>query len=168
MSATLRIELKTLDGVTVEVRRAHNAVMRSGATLIADLFAGRGTPITHMGVGTSDTPETGAYDTIQLSNEGIGDEAPLQGSTEVEIPAEAILPAVIDEARRVVHVQVRGTLPADAAIGRVREAGLLARNEEGAVLYNRVTFAPIDKGDDHELTMFWEVSFPYGDLQWLM
>ena len=27
---------------------------------------------------------------------------------------------------------------------------------------------PILKGDDHELTMFWEITFPYGDLQWLM
>jgi hypothetical protein len=168
MSATLRIELRTLDGAIVEVRRAHNAVMRTGAALIADLFAGRGTPITHMGVGTSDTPETGAYDTLQLSNEAAGDEAPLQGNTEVQIPPESILPAIVDETRRVVRVQVRATLPAEAAVGRVREAGLLARNDEGAVLYNRVTFAPIDKGDDHELTMFWEVSFPYGDLQWLM
>jgi hypothetical protein len=30
-----------------------------------------------------------------------------------------------------------------------------------------VVFAPVDKGDDHELTLFWEVEFPYGDLQWL-
>jgi hypothetical protein len=35
------------------------------------------------------------------------------------------------------------------------------------ILYNRVTFAPIQKGDDHELTLFWEITFPYGDLQWL-
>ena len=35
------------------------------------------------------------------------------------------------------------------------------------MLYNRVTFAPVTKGDDHELTLFWEVEFPFGDLQWL-
>jgi hypothetical protein len=35
------------------------------------------------------------------------------------------------------------------------------------VLYNRVTFAPVQKADDHDLTLFWEVSFPYGDLHWL-
>lgn len=168
MSATLRIELRTLAGETVEVRCAHNAVMRAGASLIADLFAGRGQPITHMAVGTSDAPETDAYDTAQLTNEAGGDEAPLQGGTEVELAAEAIGPAVLDEAKRLVRVRIRGTLPASAAVGRVREAGLLSRSGDTAVLYNRVTFAPIDKGDDHELTMFWEVSFPYGDLQWLM
>jgi hypothetical protein len=35
------------------------------------------------------------------------------------------------------------------------------------VLYNRVVFPPLDKRDDHELTLFWEVEFPFGDLQWL-
>jgi hypothetical protein len=47
----------------------------------------------------------------------------------------------------------------------VREAGLISRNGGAAVLYNRVTFAPISKGNDHELTLFWEINFPYGDLQ---
>jgi hypothetical protein len=50
----------------------------------------------------------------------------------------------------------------------VRAAGLIARSGETAVLYNRVTFAPLEKKNDHELTMFWEVTFPYGDLQWVM
>jgi hypothetical protein len=30
-----------------------------------------------------------------------------------------------------------------------------------------VVFPTISKGDDHELTLFWEVSFPYGDLDGL-
>ena len=49
----------------------------------------------------------------------------------------------------------------------MREAGLLSRGDGDPVLYNRVIFAPIEKGADHELTLFWEVAFPYGDLQWL-
>ena len=67
-----------------------------------------------------------------------------------------------------VRVKLRGTLPAPAAVGTIREAGLISHDGDSAALYNRVTFAPITKGNDHELTMFWEVSFPYGDLQWLM
>jgi hypothetical protein len=168
MRAKLRVELKTKAGKTLDVRQAHNSVMRTGAQLVAELFAGSGGPITHMGVGTSDAPETEAYDTEQLSNEAIGDLAPLQGSTEAAIPVEAFSPPEIDEVRRVVRVRVRGTMPADAAVGTIREAGLIARDGDRAILYNRVTFSPIAKGDDHELTMFWEVSFPYGDLQWLM
>ena len=120
--------------------------MRTGAQLVAELFAGSGGPITHMGVGTRDAPETEAYDTDQLSNEAIGDLSPLQGSTEAAIPVEAFSPPEIDEVRRVVRVRVRGTLPANAAIGTIREAGLISRNGDSAVLYNRVTFSPITKG----------------------
>ena len=167
MRARLRLELHTTTGETVAVREVRNAVMRGGARLIAELFAGRGRPITHMGVGTSDTPESDAFATAGLTNGGAGGRLPLVGATEAAIPTDAFLPPELDETRRVVRVRVRATLPADAAVGTVREAGLLSRDGEAAVLYNRVTFPPIAKGNDHELTMFWEVTFPYGDLQWL-
>lgn len=169
MRAHLRLELKTLTGEIVKTVEAYNSVMKSGAELVTRLFAGKtNIAITHMGVGTRDQPETEAYDTTELSNDAIGDEAPLQGATEVAIPPDAFSEPEIDEVRRVAVVRLRATLPADAAIGTVREAGLLARDGANAMLYNRVTFSPIAKGDDHELTLFWEVSFPYGDLQWLM
>ncbi len=166
MRARLRLELRSTAGRTLGVREATNSVMRAGAELVARLFTGTSTGITHMGVGTSDEPESDNFNTLGLSNEAVGDLAPLQGSTEAAI-APAAFTIETDETRRVVRVRVRGTLPADAAVGTVREAGLLSRNGNGAVLYNRVTFAPITKGDDHELTLFWEVTFPYGDLQWL-
>jgi len=67
-----------------------------------------------------------------------------------------------------VRVRVRGTVPAAAAVGTIREAALVSRSGDNATLYNRVTFSPIQKTDDHELTLFWEVGFPYGDLQWLL
>jgi hypothetical protein len=59
-------------------------------------------------------------------------------------------------------------VPAAGAVGTIREAALLSRSGDNATLYNRVTFAPIQKTDDHELTLFWEIGFPYGDLQWLL
>ena len=165
MRASVRIELTNQAGEVIAERYAENAVMRAGAQLIADLFAGRGVPITHMGVGTSDAPETEAYATLTLTNDP-GEM--LQGGTEAPIPPEAFFPAEVEESRRLVRLRVRGTLPSAAAVGTVREAGLLARQGDTAVLYNRVTFTPILKGEDHELTMFWEVTFPYGDLQWIM
>lgn len=169
MRATLELSIHDRAGATVAVRRAANSVMRQGATLIADLFRGQGGPITHMGVGTSDAPESDAFATAGLANEESGGQPALDGSTEVAIPAEAIRDPIVDEVRRLVRVRLQATLPESSAVGTVREAGLLARPEgEGdPVLYNRVTFAPVRKGDDHELTLFWEVSFPYGDLQWL-
>lgn len=161
------MELRNPAGDVVAERDCRNAVMRNGARLIADLFAGRGTPITHMAVGTSDEPESDAFSTESLENEAVGNADALEGGTDAAIPPEAFLDAEFDDVQRVVRLRVRGTLPAGAAIGTVREAGLLSRDANGDILYNRVTFAPMDKGDDHELTMFWEVTFPFGDLQWL-
>lgn len=168
MRARLTLEVTDRAGTTVATRRAANSVMRQGAALVADLFRGAGNPITHMGVGTSDAPDSDAFDTAALRNEAAGGQPSLEGATEVAIPPEAFGDPQIDEGKRVVHVRFRATLPDSAAVGTVREAGLLARPEGGdPVLYNRVTFAPVQKAGDHELTLFWEVSFPYGDLHWL-
>ncbi len=167
MSGRLHMELIGPDGRTLAVRDGHNAVMRTGGDLVARLFAGLGAPITHMAVGTDDTPESGDFATTALSNAAVGDIPPLAGATEAGIPSDAFS-FETDAARRVVKVRARATLPAAAAVGVVREAGLISRGLDGATLYNRITFAPITKGDDHELTMFWEVSFPYGDLAALL
>jgi hypothetical protein len=165
MRGRLRMELRA-GGEVLAVREGCNAVMRTGGDLVAHLFAGQGAPITHMAVGTDDTPEGGDFATAALKNEAVGELPPLQGATDAAIAAEAFA-FETDTARRVVKVRFRATLPANAAVGVVREAGLLSRGPAGDTLYNRITFAPITKGDDHELTMFWEVSFPYGDLAWM-
>ncbi len=167
MRARMELTLVAPDGTPVASRGADNSVMRGGAELVARLFAGTGSPITHMGVGTSDAPESDTFDTPGLSNTAEGGADPLAGDTETAIPPESFT-ITTDPTRRLVLVRVRATLPPEAAVGRVREAGLLSRGDGGPVLYNRVTFAPVDKGDDHELTLFWEVTFPYGDLQWLL
>lgn len=165
MRALLRLELTDRAGQVIDARQAHNAVMREGARLIAGLFAGGQGAITHMGVGISDEPESDTYNTLALTNPTTGDDM-LQGDTMAPIPAEAMIIS-IDETRRVAMVRVRGTLPPDAAIGTITEAGLISSSETGDILYNRVTFAPVKKAGDHELTLFWEVTFPYGDLNWM-
>ncbi|MBP0445838.1 hypothetical protein J8J14_13745 [Roseomonas sp. SSH11] len=163
MRATLLLLLRDHRGRPIGQRRAANAVMRSGAGLVARAFAGQGAGITHMGVGNSDAAEPEDFSREALRNEGVEGER-LAGATEVAIPPEAFQ-FVNDATRRVILVRLRATLPDAAAVGTVREAGLLSRKADGATLYNRVTFAPLAKGDDHELTLFWEVAFPYGDLQ---
>lgn len=165
MRARLHLTLTTVDGRTVEERRASNTVLTSGARLIADLFAGAGSPITHLGVGTSDA-DSEDVGVAQLTNAANGDDPPLEGGTLGAIPADAFVATVVPE-RRVVELRIRTTLPPDAAIGRVREAGLVSQSEAGTVLYNRVVFAPVEKRRDHDLTLFWEIEFPFGDLQWL-
>ncbi len=165
MHAKVRLELNNHIGELIASRQAKNAVMRAGGELIAKLFAGQGAAITHMGVGTDDAPESETFNTAQLTNEMAGDTPGLSGLTEVALPPEAFH-LIPDETQRIIKVRVRGTLPANAAVGTVREAGLLSKSGGSTILYNRVTFAPIIKADDHELTMFWEITFPYGDLQW--
>jgi hypothetical protein len=157
MRAHLRVELRRHDGVLIASREASNAVLRSGADLMAHLFANQGTGITHMAVGTSDAPETQDFSTVALT-----------GSTEVALPVDAFQIDPPDPVKRVVRVRVRGTVPAAAVVDTVREAALVAHSGETATLYNRVIFAPINKADGHELTLFWEIQFPFGDLQSLL
>ena len=157
-----RLTLRLTDaGRLVAQRSARNTVMSSGAEIVARLFAGAGVPVTHMAVGISDAApdDTGL---TAVTNEG---EAALSGETLAAVSPSSIR-FETDQERRLVRVYLRATLPDAAAVGTIREAGLIARlgEEGGDRLYNRVTFAPIAKGDDHELTLFWEVEFPFGDL----
>jgi len=157
MRAFLRVELRRTDGGLITVREGHNAVLRSGAGLLANMFAIKSTGITHMALGTSDTPETQDFTSTALTN-----------PTEVPITPDAFQIDPPDPVKRVVRVRLQGTVPAATSLGTVREAGLVAHNGATVSLYNRVVFAPIDKAAGHELTLFWEVGFPFGDLQWLL
>ncbi len=165
MRALLHVQLTDAAGRVLAERHAHNTVMASGAQLIAALFSGSGRPVTHMAVGTSDADADDVTITALTNDDANG--APLAGETTAALPATAFTTTTIPE-RRVVRVRVRGTLPAAAAVGAIREAGLMSVSDNGTVLYNRVVFAPIEKGADHELTLFWDVDFPFGDLQWLV
>jgi hypothetical protein len=157
MRARLLVQLRDADGRLLAERRAGNAVLQSGATLLARLFAAQTTGISHMAVGSSDAPESESFAT-----------AALQDGTEVPVPADAFTIDPPDPVRRTVRVRVRGTVPAPDAVGTLREAALVSRSGDTATLYNRVVFSPIEKGNDHELTLFWEIAFPYGDLQGLL
>lgn len=165
MKGYLILTLTDSKGRLVARREGGNAVMRSGGEILARLFSGTGAGITHMGVGTNDQVDSETYATEALSNDTVGESPALQGATETAIAAESFS-IVPDEVKRVINVSLRATLPASSAVGTIREAGLLSVQDPDRFLYNRIVFDPVNKGDDHELTMFWEVSFPYGDLQW--
>jgi tRNA(Ile2) C34 agmatinyltransferase TiaS len=144
-------------GVLKAQREELNSVLRSGADLLARLFSRQGAGISHMAVGSNGAPEPDSFGTDALAD-----------ATEVALAADAFQIDPPDPVKRVVRVRVRGTVPAAAAVGTIREAALVAHDGATVRLYNRVTFAPIDKAGDHELTLFWEIGFPYGDLQWLL
>jgi len=165
MRARLRMELRDRDGTLLQTRAAHNTVLRTGGQLIADLFSGGGGPITHMAVGTSDADPTSVSVAALGNDDGTGQPG-ITGDALAAIPPEAFTVAV-DELRSRVLVKVRATLPDAAGVGLLREAGLVSRQDGSDVLYNRVVFPAIEKGNDHDLTLFWEIEFPFGDLQWL-
>lgn len=167
MPGRLRLELRRAGETRpLAIRCNSNAVMQGGGMLVANLFAGKGGAVTHMGVGTSNADDPD-FATTALSNETVAGTPPLTGDTTAPLSPDAFTTA-LDTTRRVVAVRVRGTLPPAAAVGTVRESGLLSAQGDGFVLYNRVIFPPVDKGSDHELTLFWEITFPYGDLQALL
>ncbi|CRZ14809.1 hypothetical protein [Mycolicibacterium neworleansense] len=165
MRAQLKVELVDRYGTVLQTRQAHNTVLRTGGQLIAELFTGAGAPITHMAVGTSDADPT-AVTVAALGNDDGTGQPGITGDTVAAIPAEAFTTSV-DETRSRVLVKVRATLPNAAGVGTLREAALMSRRAGGDVLYNRVVFTPVTKAADHDLTLFWEVEFPFGDLQWL-
>jgi CO/xanthine dehydrogenase Mo-binding subunit len=166
MRARLVFELRTRDGDVIARREASNIVLQSGGQLVADLFSGKGGAISHMAVGTSDAEPDSVAVTALGNDDGTG--APgLSGPTSTPLAAEAFRTEV-DELHRRVVVRIRATLPGDAAVGTIREAALVSRRDATDVLYNRVIFPPVDKGNDHDLALFWEVEFPFGDLQWLV
>ena len=165
MRATLTVELRNREGALLESRAAHNTVLRTGGRLIADLFSGKGAPISHMGVGTSDADPTSVSVAALVNDDGAGQPG-ITGEAAAEIPSDAFV-VDVDEPRNRVLVKVRATLADAAGVGTLREAALMSRQAGNDVLYNRVVFPPITKGDDHDLTLFWEIEFPFGDLQWL-
>src|SRR5688572_17522674 len=123
MKGRLQLRLTNEEGVTE--RRAGNAVMRGGGELIARLFSGKGSPITHMSVGTSGADESETFSTASLANGGTEGVEPLTGGTEVAVPADAFT-IDVDATKRLVWVRLRVTVPATAAIGTIREAGLVS------------------------------------------
>jgi|GEM_PF-360041 len=153
-------------------RRACNTVMRSGAELIAALFSGElATPINSIGVGIDNTPSSPPYEATTLTTT-FPDGTPALERAAVALEPGALTAAVVANEFKV-RVSVRAVIPATHALSTnpadprvlISEAALGVLAEDGnslAQLYNRVVFEPIPKTDDHEITLYWEIDFPYG------
>lgn len=165
----LTVTARDRRGRVTAQRRATNTVFLGGATLIGELFSGQvATPVNGMGVGTNPEPAGPPYDAVQLDTNDDGG-TPLTGPVVVALVGEDITIAPADELR--VRVLVRGVIPAEGARAadggpvRIAEAALGVLSPDGTALdriYNRVTFEPVPKEAEHELSLYWEVFFPYG------
>ncbi len=168
----LRLLLRQPGGPVMEERRGHNAVLRSGAELVAALFQGSlTTPVNGMAVGIDPTPPSPPYERTALTTTtSTGEPALLRAG--VGVAPEDMTVEVLPEEFKV-RVFVRGVIPPDRAVSPddtvervdIGEAalGVLAPAGDGlSQLYNRVVFEPLPKTRDQELVLYWEIDFPYG------
>ena len=160
--ATLEIELRDACGRVLARRRRRNTVLQTGATLLADLFRGVGGPINRMAVGAHPEAEVTPFATSALLGAG------LEGATEVEVTADDFVVEISTddlETRLTARIVLPAGAEGEALSGAIAEAALLHLAEDGTRrLYNRVTFESIDKEADQELSLYWELHFPFGDL----
>lgn len=164
ITGTLTAILRDRDGVEVARRQADNTVLRSGAELVAAVLTGQAgaVPLNAMAVGVDPTPASPPYAPTGLTTTS-GDDT-LTGATVAALtPGSFTVETQADRLR--VRVSVRAVLPAGAATGTIREAalGTLAEGGESlAALYNRVILEPVEKAQDQELALYWDIYFPYG------
>lgn len=171
-AATLRVELREVGGPPLLRRQADNAVARSGAELLAALFTGGvRRSIDAVGVGVGDEPNGPPYETTALTLARPGGPTLLTRHVIAVDPAAFMVETLPEELR--VRVSLRTLIPADMAVHPdpeveavdIAEAALGVVSDDGATLtriYNRVAFEPFRKARKHEVSLYWEISFPYG------
>jgi hypothetical protein len=146
----MRLEVHGPGGRVVAERRATNIVLRGGAELIAKLVAGTvSKPINQVGVGfATEVADSGA--TALTGKDGVAPPPP------TAIPAGSF---TIDATRPgAVAVGVSSTYRPQSELTDVTEAGLLADDD----LYNQVVFEPVTLRVGQDVTLFWEIEFPFG------
>ncbi len=148
------LRVAAADGTLVAERRAGNMVLRGGATIIAALFTGAAgaKPIDTIGIGFAKDP--GDAELILLTPD------PAK-----KIPAAALLTpltadsfTVVADQAGSVQVSVAARFKPTVDIDDVTEAGLLA----GDTLYNQVIFEPVALKTGQDVTLFWQIDFPFG------
>ncbi|GAA5787150.1 hypothetical protein GCM10007860_33650 [Chitiniphilus shinanonensis] len=153
LGGVLGIVVRDLDGRIVEERRVKNLITTAGRVALAQLMTGGASPgrlqIAVGGSGKETAPEqTALLDPLDIAD--------------ATVPALGAAPPE-DEAPPRVKATVQATLPARGSAGEVQalqEAGIvITLSNQQTVLYNRVTFPPINRSGNLELTLTWEVIF---------
>ena len=157
MQGTLMIQLTDLSGQVVRQMSCQNRIVASGRNLVAQLFGGQsgGVPpgrVTHMAVGTDNTPPIDADTTLKaeraprktIANVDYSEITEGEGNTLVK-RVRARLTAVFD---------FNDANGAEA----LQEAGIFTADTAG-VMYNRVVFDPVTKTSAFKLTLLWDIVF---------
>ncbi len=140
----LTIRRHDVHGTLVEERQVRNSIVSSGRDLVAKRFVGEPIkPVSHLGVGIGTTePERKSALANQLGQ--------LKKLNDFDVTEH--LKPIADK----VQVTLTADLDFNEGNGALTEAGLFNAD---SVMYNRVTFAPINKSSDFKLTLIWEVTF---------
>ncbi|MES2443251.1 MAG: hypothetical protein V4574_10510 [Pseudomonadota bacterium] len=149
---TLRVAAP--DGTLLAERRAGNMVLHGGALLIAQLFSGAGgaKPIDTVGVGFARDP--GTADLTALTRPADTEKFPL-AALRTALPPGSF---TIADRDGVVQVSVAARFKPTVVLADVTEAGLLS----GDALYNQVIFEPVTLAVGQDVTLFWQIDFPFG------
>jgi hypothetical protein len=141
------------DGALVAERRTTNIVLRQGASLIAKLFAGAtGSSAINrvrLGFGTD-----GA--SVEATSLTPGPDGVPQTALESSIPPDAF--TFVTDGPEYVSVRIVTTIQPTMELANVTEAGLLG----GDTLYNQVVFEPITLRVGQDVSLFWQIDFPFG------
>lgn len=148
LAGRLAITLRDSTGRVVAERHADNLITNAGRALLGRLLTG-GAQLdasrVAIAIGTG-TAAPGVADTALAARVGAA-------------PATAAAP-VADGAQMKVTVTATFAGAGLAGIQAVSEAGIeLSVAGGGTVLYNRVTFPPINRTPDLDMTLSWEVLF---------
>jgi hypothetical protein len=149
----LTLVVHSPEGLPVASRRARNIVLRNGAGLIARLFAGAPNTVAVNQVRVGFAKEAASTEVTALT--------PPDGNITPEQLASVIQPEdfkIISDQPGAVKVMVNATFKPTVELKDVSEAGLMA----GDVLYNQVVFEPVTLRPGQDVTLFWEIDFPFG------
>ncbi|WP_148717117.1 hypothetical protein [Chitinolyticbacter meiyuanensis] len=152
LAGVLGIVVRDLDGRIVEERRVNNLITTAGRQVLAQLMTGAVAPgRLQIAVGGSGQPaspdDVGLHKPLDVAEASVP-------SLEAKAIGDGELPRVL--------AKVQATLPARGGgdVQELQEAGIvLSLSNEQSVLYNRVTFPPINRSGNLELTLTWEVIF---------
>lgn len=149
----MRLRVSDAAGRVVAERRADNLVLRQGANIVADLFAGKADarPINRVQVGFGREAADAQATALTPSPDGVPPDA-LRG------PVTPDAFTIKTDKPGVVQVSVVTVFRPTTDLKEVTEAGLMADER----LYNHVVFEPLTLREGQDITFFWEVDFPYG------
>lgn len=155
IAGRLTLRLLAPDGRVVDERVAHNDITIHGRSLVARLF--------------NATVETEVPRVSRMCVGSNGDAFDAQknalGAVVGCVPIAAVEEATVTDAgskpRR--RLRITGELGTGQGNGELREAGLFTaaseRDPSQEIMYNRVTFKPINKSPEFQLTLVWDILF---------